>query len=471
MTKLERLEAALVKADAAGNADDARMLASEIRRMRAEGVPESRKPAVADVAFARDVGPAMAMLDEQGKREALKTGALGAVGLAVGPAFAAGTRAVGTALPFLQRFTQPLATAFESGGLRTGLPKQTPTVVSGATRAVGAGLPAGTAAAAADPDQFLTGVGLGIATPVVIKGASKVIAPRGMTDAQAKKLAQQQYGAVEKANVKVKPTAFNALALKLQQVADNLEYIPEKDFGVQAALTSFANQASKNELVSLTKLDKLRRVVARKAAGRGGEEGRIGVKMLEEIDGFINNTVPKAVSQQLEMARDTWSKMSRSRIIENTLREALRSSDEPALAIQKKFKVLAESPKKKSLLRGFSPEEQKLIAELGEGSISINMLRAPSMFAPPRMQSLASEKALLPSALLTATGAAISPATAIGAGITGYGSRTMANRMMLNRAQRLALQARTGMAPQEYIFEPQIFPQVLPAYTANALAE
>ena len=80
MTKLERLEAALVKADAAGNADDARMLASEIRRMRAEGVPESRKPAVAEVAFARDVGPAMAMLDEQGKREALKTGALGAVG-------------------------------------------------------------------------------------------------------------------------------------------------------------------------------------------------------------------------------------------------------------------------------------------------------------------------------------------------------------------------------------------------------
>ena len=212
----------------------------------------------------------MAMLDEQGKREALKTGALGAVGVAVGPAFAAGTRAVGTALPFLQRFTQPLATAFESGGLRTGLPKQTPAVVSGATRAVGAGLPAGTAAAAADPDQFLTGVGLGIATPVVIKGASKVIAPRGMTDAQAKKLAQQQYGAVEKANVKVKPTAFNALALKLQQVADDLEYIPEKDFGVQAALTSFTNQASKNELVSLTKLDKLRRVVARKAAGRGG---------------------------------------------------------------------------------------------------------------------------------------------------------------------------------------------------------
>jgi hypothetical protein len=47
----------------------------------------------------------------------------------------------------------------------------------------------------------------------------------------------------------------------------------------------------------------------------------------------------------------------------------------------------------------------------------------------------------------------------------------MANRMMMNRAQRLALQARTGMAPQEYIFEPQIFPQVLPAYTANALSE
>ena len=471
MTKLERLEAALVKADAAGNADDARALAAEVRRLRAEqasGMPsERRQPEDRFVGVGREVGPAMAMLDEEGKRQALETGALGALGIAVGPVFAAATRGVGTAIPALQRFTQPLAASFESAGLRTGLSPQTPAVVSGTTRAVGAALPAGTAAEIAEPGSFEEGAALGLATPVVIKAASKVMAPKGPTTRAVQKASQEKYGEVEKANVRIKPTAFNALALRLQKVADDLEFIPESHMGVQSALNSFANQASKNEMVNLTKLDKLRRVVARKAAARGGEQGRIGAAMVTEIDSFINNTVPKAVVQQLETARDLWAKMTRSKVIENTLSAALRSEREPATAIPKKFKELAESPSKQSTFRSFSPEEQELIKKIGDGSITMNMLQAPSAFAPPRMRDVLSEKALLPSALLTATGAAASPGAAMLAAMTGYGSRQFANRLAQTQAERLALQVRMGRAPQQYVFEPQIFPQVLPAYAVN----
>jgi hypothetical protein len=293
------------------------------------------------------------------------------------------------------------------------------------------------------------------------------MAPKGPTTRAVQKASQEKYGEVEKANVRIKPTAFNALALRLQKVADDLEFIPESHMGVQSALNSFANQASKNEMVNLTKLDKLRRVVARKAAARGGEQGRIGAAMVTEIDSFINNTVPKAVVQQLETARDLWAKMTRSKVIENTLGAALRSEREPATAIPKKFKELAESPSKQSTFRSFSPEEQELIKKIGDGSITMNMLQAPSAFAPPRMRDVLSEKALLPSALLTATGAAASPGAAMLAAMTGYGSRQFANRLAQTQAERLALQVRMGRAPQQYVFEPQIFPQVLPTYAVN----
>lgn len=48
MATLEQLEQALVKADAAGNADDARAFAAEIRKMRAAPVEQPVAPKLPD---------------------------------------------------------------------------------------------------------------------------------------------------------------------------------------------------------------------------------------------------------------------------------------------------------------------------------------------------------------------------------------------------------------------------------------
>lgn len=95
------------------------------------------------------VGPSAGLVDvttpsrltpqqlEQSAREQAASG----LGLIAGPALAAGSRMLGAAIPAIQRFTTPLATAFETGGFQTGLGKETPRAVRVGARVVGGAVP------------------------------------------------------------------------------------------------------------------------------------------------------------------------------------------------------------------------------------------------------------------------------------------------------------------------------------------
>lgn len=131
------------------------------------------------------VGPSAGMVDvsttarlpQEALEEQAKQQAAVGLGFAAGPVLAAGTRAVGAAIPAVQRVTQALAPAFETGGFRTGLAATAPQTARLATRVVGAaapgaigGLPvdeAGTGAAVS------TGVAL-VAPPVASVAAKSV---------------------------------------------------------------------------------------------------------------------------------------------------------------------------------------------------------------------------------------------------------------------------------------------------------
>jgi hypothetical protein len=222
MATLEQLSAALVKADAAGNAEDAKAFADAIRQMRApaEGMPSERKMSMGEAFMQvpagiykgfKDVTDTMfkggasavdflagtktrAAVDEAAQRanaeyEALYGDRMLAQGgrivgnvaatAPVGAVIAAPLRAV----PALA----PVAETIASSGFRTGIaPTAGRAGLTGAQRGLDLGLRAGggavTGAASAglvNPEDVGTGAAIGAAVPVVaapvIKGAAKFL--------------------------------------------------------------------------------------------------------------------------------------------------------------------------------------------------------------------------------------------------------------------------------------------------------
>lgn len=224
MATLQQLEQALVKADAAGNADDAKVFANEIRRMRSESAtsvetpPAPVAPPVAGgnalAAFGAGLGAGVGQvamgaqhylgkgLDALGAEQAgqwlvddaasgrTKLGdelspykqsnpvaaGVGEFGgnvvatLPVGGVLGAGAKAAATA-GVAPKMLMPLGQALNTGGAsaggltgRTGL----------AARMAGGAATGGASAALVNPDDAGTGAAIGAALPVVGKGIGKL---------------------------------------------------------------------------------------------------------------------------------------------------------------------------------------------------------------------------------------------------------------------------------------------------------
>ena len=122
MATTEQLESALRKADAAGNAEDARALAAELRRLRSQTpseIPRRRGPSLADIGdratgFRQQVA-ATGMTPKE-RQTAVRGLIPVAAGFAAGPVVAAGIRAASAAPA-----AATLARAVESGGLAKDL--------------------------------------------------------------------------------------------------------------------------------------------------------------------------------------------------------------------------------------------------------------------------------------------------------------------------------------------------------------
>jgi hypothetical protein len=177
MATLEQLSEALIKADAAGNADDAKVFADEIRRLRASQTQPKAEPTSEGIPQTR--------FDFQSFKEKLtpeERKALSRKKLAEGPqwmglvpqvalsvatpyAAAAGLRGIASAVPAASRFLAPAATAIETGGLaKTGLSSKAADY--GARIAGGATAGAlGTLPLSQDEGDILTGTGIGAILP------------------------------------------------------------------------------------------------------------------------------------------------------------------------------------------------------------------------------------------------------------------------------------------------------------------
>ena len=135
----------------------------------AEALPPPRREVFTGVG--RDVGPAMAMLSPTQKREALALGA----GFMTGPALGAVTRAAGVALPAIQRVATPLATAFETGGMQTGLTRTTPAAARVATRVAGGAVPGAVTGAVISPEDAGTGAVIGAGGAFLLPPVAQIV--------------------------------------------------------------------------------------------------------------------------------------------------------------------------------------------------------------------------------------------------------------------------------------------------------
>ena len=133
------------------------------------------------------VGPAVGIVDvttpsrlspqqlEQSAREQVATG----VGLLAGPALAVGSRALGAALPAVQRVTTPLATAFETGGIQTGLTRTTPAAARVTARVAGGAVPGAITGAVMSPEEAATGAAIGTGVALLAPPVARIVAKGG----------------------------------------------------------------------------------------------------------------------------------------------------------------------------------------------------------------------------------------------------------------------------------------------------
>ena len=235
MATLEQLSAALVKADAAGNVEDAKAFADAIRQMRAAPTPPtaSTQEGTMDAYTRRRPPPKLpSMFTTAPQPEAEAAGAMAALRGFLSPIFPESTRKLyaqlGSAEPtteplkaaqyggefagqtaitapiggvlarplaevarYAPKVIDPLVNALRSSGFSSGLipaattvPGVTPQAVSLATRAAdvgarafGGGVVGGTTAALTNPDEIGTGAGVGatlaVAAPPIVGALAK----------------------------------------------------------------------------------------------------------------------------------------------------------------------------------------------------------------------------------------------------------------------------------------------------------
>lgn len=407
------------------------------------------------------------MTPEQ-RQEAVKGIIPIAASLAAGPVAGSMLRTAAATTPaVLSRFAPTLdviGKSIMSGGLAPGL--------TATQRVIGGGGAGAASGVVADPESAGTSAAIGVLTPAVAKVARVLTKGAAPTTKEIKDLSQIEYNSPEVLNATVNAPAFQTLRNDLGDIAANAQYLATKHPRVAKALTIMDEQSALGQPVSLERLDDLRRDFASAANSSSFREREIGKAMVGKIDEFIRDNTDTAAADRIEKARELYTYMSRSKLIDDIIDKAQNAkSGDASKIIRDEFRKIAKGSGKTyaAKQRQFTAAELKLIEDIGEGRLDINMLRSTANLLAP---TTLNRNLLMTLPGYGALAAQFGPtvgagAAAVSAG-TGLASRALANRLALMRADQLrAIVGTGGAAPQR--FAPTVFPQVAPAGT-NALA-
>lgn len=356
-------------------------------------IPAARRgPSLADIGdratgFRAQV-EATGMTPEQ-RVEAVRTGALFAGGLALGPVAAGIVRGAAVAAPAIARFAQPIATALETGGFRTGLGRETPAAARLALRTGAGAVTGGGAAALVSPEDAATGAVVGGALPTLLPPVARIVAKGGgaVVDALAGRTADAR------ANELIRTAANNEINALRQAMAANPDVPASRaaadlDLPVLQALLQRAEQRDPRQVVNAFRaresqdvLNELTRLAGgptaetARAAREGARASLAGVTgpMREEALAAARRTgevVPKLETIATEARKDVSEAVDRVRRFTG----AIDSADEWAKTWVASGGARAAAPRPPA--RFTFPGELAVTAERRAGEAAEESLRA-----------------------------------------------------------------------------------------------
>lgn len=317
----------------------------------------------------------------------------------------AAERARDAAIPSGTKLVGELAGGMMTG---TGLARQgvtllnaaRPTVGSMAARGAGEGAAYGTAhgfgrgegvqdrleqAAYGGTVGAVTGGGTGaVAGKMAQSGARKTIPSTDALKAQS----NAAYKAADDAGVVVHRGRFGDAIDDIVNLAKTEGLDPDIHKGATAAVNRLLKERGHD--ISLEKLDQLRQIIRESATTAG--DGRITSLMIGRLDDFIDRLSVKDIvsgdalkgTSALNQARDLWSRMRKSEVIDTLVDNARTSAQQFSgsgyeNALRTQFRALA---KNQNAMRKFSEEERDAIKLVARGGPVDNALRYLGKLAP-----------------------------------------------------------------------------------------
>ena len=433
MATIQQLSDALVKADAAGNVDDAKALANEIRRLQSqaasapaaapgEGMPTAPRSA----GWFERLTPATARPTAADVMRARQEEEVGAPGISPG--------------------VDPRAVAYpmmEMGGMALG-------GALGGVPGAGAGYAAVKAGERPAAEQSLLqsakDIGTGMAYDVggklvakaaapVVEGAAKVIGKlRGTATPAAQTVEQLKAAETAAWDATKKSTATFKDPVPLKDSVENLlgsseyNYVSDPDLfpSVKVAVNQLDDAydaALKGKPIDIHKFRAIRTRLQdiENSAAKPREKSLAGA-IKNQLDDYVSTYGGKDAATW-ENARDISNQLFRSRDVQAKLENA--GSKE----VRQKFQELQNS----GAIKAYTPEQQIVIQQIAKGDVTQKSLEMISNLAPQNM-NWRNIAGMLGLGTITHTGGPLAGAAAYGAGAA---SRATANALVRSRVNAL----------------------------------
>jgi hypothetical protein len=197
--------------------------------------------------------------------------------------------------------------------------------------------------------------------------------------------------------------------------------------------------------VPFQRLEQLRRLTRTAGNSIDADERRLAGVLRDQIDEYVQSAGAgdiqagdlTAAQPAIRTARDAWSRMSKSNEIEDLVDRASRMKSSPAEALKSVFSTLSNN---RNRMRMYTPEEQRMIRRIADGTTGSNALTIIGKLAP----GLTSVRGGVANATNIAAGTLLNPALGVGMAAGGIAGRGAANRLVANRAEQLGAFMRGG---------------------------
>lgn len=302
----------------------------------------------------------------------------------------------------------------------------------------------GTYEATGDPKAALA---LGLTT-AALGGAKTPKAEATLSTGALERVAQSKYQQLDASGIQLNNEAFSNSMTNIQKGLRSEGYTPKAYPKITGALEELTSTAQPKDW---TELQALRKMIKGAQASIDPDEKRLASILLDKYDDYLLS-VPKTdvvsgdvkqVGRLWDDARDAYSRMKKSEVFEDMLKNAeldkskfTQSGAENSLAQQ--LRTLAKNDKK---MRLFTQDEQKAITQAAKGDTTQNLLKFFGRFAPTGPVS----------GIFTGGATAMAPAVGIPLALGATAARVGATNKRIASVEDLANLMRSGQqTPMTY---------------------